>query len=223
MPMDIEIVEDLSAQTPSDKGYLKVRRLKLRTRYADGTLSEPYRYDVVDRAALDAVVVVMWSPRAEAPGDPLVCVRRQLRPPLMLRRGRELVVPDPRPDVELWELPAGLIEADERGEEGVLECARRETEEETGFALPRSEFARLGAAVFLSPGMCAEKIHAVKVRVPDPKMVVVAKGDGVVEAGATVAWWPLSECLARAADGTIEDAKTELALRRLQADVQRGG
>jgi ADP-ribose pyrophosphatase len=222
MPVDIEIVEDRTAQTPSDKGYLKVRRLTLRTRYADGTTSEAYRYDAVDRAALDAVVVLMWSAREGDPRDPLVCVRSQLRPPLLLRRGRALVVPDPRADLSLWELPAGLIEESERGEEGVLECARRETEEETGFALPRSEFSRLGAPVFLSPGLCAEKIHFVRVRVPDPTLAVEAKGDGVVEAGSTVAWWPLSECLARAADGALEDAKTELALRRLQAELGRG-
>lgn len=223
MPVDIEIIEDLSAQTPSDKGYLKVRRLRLRTRFADGTASEVFRYDAVDRAALDAVVVLMWAARTDAPHDPLVCVRSQLRPPLLLRRGRELVVPDQRVALELWELPAGLIEADERGEEGVLECARRETEEETGFSLPRGEFARLGAPVFLSPGLCAEKIHLVKVRVPDHQQAGEAKGDGVVEAGSTVAWWPLSECLARAEDGTIEDAKTELALRRLRAELERGG
>lgn len=219
MAVDLEIIEDLAAQTPSDKGYLKVRRYKLRTRYADGTLSEPYRYDAVDRAALDAVVVVMWAAREGSPSDPLVCVRKQLRPPLVLRRGRELVVPDTSTDLELWELPAGLIEVHERGEEGVLECARRETEEETGFSLPRSEFAPLGKPVFLSPGMCAEKIHLVKVRVPDPAAAVEAKGDGVLEAGSTVAWWPLSECLARAAEGVIEDAKTELALLRLRAEI----
>ena len=223
MPVDIEIVKDLTAQTPSDRGYIKVRRLTLRTHYADGTVSEEYRYDVVDRAALDAVVVLMWAAQTETPSDPLVCVRKQLRPPLLLRRGRELVIPDRSTELELWELPAGLIEQDERGEEGVLECARRETEEETGFSLPREEFARLGVPVFLSPGLCAEKIHFVKVRVPDPTHAVVAKGDGVVEAGATVAWWPLSECLARTEDGVIEDAKTELALRRLRAELERGG
>jgi ADP-ribose pyrophosphatase len=105
----------------------------------------------------------------------------------------------------------------------VLECARRETEEETGFALPGEAFARLGGPVFLSPGLCAEKIHFVRVHVPDPTLAVEAKGDGVVEAGSTVAWWPLSECLARAEDGTLEDAKTELALRRLRAELERGG
>lgn len=219
MAVDLEIIEDLAAQTPSDKGYLKVRRYKLRTRYDDGTLSEPYRYDAVDRAALDAVVVVMWAAREGHPADPLVCVRKQLRPPLVMRRGRELVVPDPRADLELWELPAGLIEVHERGEEGVLECARRETEEETGFSLPRSDFAPLGRPVFLSPGMCAEKIHLVKVRVPDPTEAVEAKGDGVLEARSEVAWWPLSACLARAAEGVIEDAKTELALLRLRAEI----
>ena len=214
MAIEIELLDDRASETPSDKGFIKVRRLRLRTRADDGRLSDPFPYDVADRAALDAVVVLMHAENPEAPDDPLVCVRAQLRPPLLLRRGRALAVPDPRGELTLWELPAGLIEPHEKGEAGVVACAARETEEETGFTLPETSFVRLGGPVFLSPGLMAEKIHLFAVRVPDHRAEVEAKGDGAVEQGATVRWWPLSACLARCAEGVIEDAKTELALRR---------
>lgn len=222
MSTRIEIIDDRSSSIPSDGGFLKVRRLRMRSHYADGSVSEVYPYDVVDRKALDAVVVVLFADRDDAPTDPLVCVRTALRPPLALRGARDLVVPDPRTDVELWEMPAGLIEPHEKGLDGVRACASRETHEETGFEVTASEFELLGVPVFLSPGMCGEKIHIVCARVADPRAAVHAAGDGVLEAGAIVEWWPLSVCLSRAAEGVIEDAKTELALHRFKARLARG-
>ncbi len=223
MSTRIEIVDDRSSSVPSDGGFIQVRRLRLRSHYDDGVVSEVYPYDVVDRRALDAVVIVLFAVRDGAPDDPLVCVRTALRPPLALRQQRELVVPDARVDVELWEMPAGLIEAHEKGVEGVRACAARETLEETGFDLPASAFEALGVPVFLSPGLCGEKIHILCARVADPRVEVHAEGDGVLEARARVEWWPLSQCLACAAEGVIEDAKTELALHRLRARIARGG
>jgi 8-oxo-dGTP pyrophosphatase MutT (NUDIX family) len=140
---------------------------------------------------------------------------------LALRRLRELPLPDVRPCVELWELPAGLIEAHERGHEGVRACASRETLEETGFTVAPTAFEALGAATYLSPGMCGEKIHFVCARVDDPHAAVSAQGDGVLEARARIEWWPLSVCLARADEAVIEDTKTELALHRF-ARIARG-
>ncbi len=223
MAIDIEILEDRASETPSDRGFIKVRRLRVRTRAEDGAVSAPFPYDVADRAALDAVVVLMHADDPDAPHDPMVCVRAQLRPPLLLRRGRALAVPDPSASLSLWELPAGLIEVHERGEEGVVACAARETEEETGFALPHGAFSRLGAPVFLSPGLMAEKIHAFSVRVPDHRAEVVALGDGALEHGAAVRWLPLSECLRLCAAGDIEDAKTELVLRRFRDALAPSG
>lgn len=216
MPIEIEIIEDHSATTPSDKGFLKARRLHLRSRYEDGTTSEPYPYDCIDRGPLDAVTVVLWSKRDHSPRDPWVCLRTALRPPLLLRRDRDLVVPDPRQSLELLELPAGLIESHERGELGVRQCAKRETEEETGYDLPVDSFVHLGPPVFLSPGMSPEKIHFTSVEVPDRDARPEAKGDGVLEQGATITWVPFSTALERCHNGEIEDAKSELALRRFE-------
>ncbi|MBL8602079.1 MAG: NUDIX hydrolase [Myxococcales bacterium] len=223
MAIELEIVEDRAAATPSDAGFLKVRRLRLRAHYPSGTSSEVFSYDVADRAALDAVCVVLWSPNPERPEDPLVLVRTALRPPLRLRRDRTLTVPDRSEGLELWELPAGLIELSERGEAGVIACGARETEEETGVALDHDRFERLGVPVFLSPGMCGEKIHLLVARVDDRSKTGSGAGDGVLEQGARCEWWPLSVCLARADEGVIEDAKTELGLLRFARRLAQRG
>ncbi len=217
MATELEIVDDLGATTPSNRGFLKVRRLRLRAHYDDGRVTDPFPYDVVDRAALDAVCMVLWTDNPDAPHDPLVLVRTALRPPLLLRRARPMVVPDPRTELLLWELPAGLIEPDERGEAGVMDCAARETEEETGFALTPDAFRRLSVPVYLSPGLCAEKIHFVTAHIPDRGRVGVATTSEVLEHSSECVWWPLSLCLQRCAEGVIEDAKTELGLLRFAA------
>ncbi len=222
MAIELEVMDDLGATTPSDRGFLKVRRLRLRARYGDGRTSDPFPYDAVDRASLDAVCMLLWAANPASPGDPLVLLRTALRPPLLLRRTRSLVVPDPRTGLELWELPAGLIEPDERGMAGVIACAVRETEEETGFALPAAAFEALGAPVFLSPGLCAEKIHLVVAEVADRAAVGAATTHEVLEHGSECVWWPLSTCLQRCAEGVVEDAKTELGLLRFAASRAAG-
>jgi ADP-ribose pyrophosphatase len=113
-------------------------------------------------------------------------------------------------------MPAGLIEPGEIGELAVLETAARETEEETGFKLPASAFARLGVPVYLSPGLSGEKLHFVHAEV-DRSTPCKVTATEVVEQASRVEWWPLSEALARAARGEVEDCKTELAMHRLTA------
>ena len=54
---------------------------------------------------------------------------------------------------ELWELPAGTLEA---GEEPV-DCARRELAEETGF---RPEVIEPLGEFFTTPGICTERMYA---------------------------------------------------------------
>lgn len=220
MAIELEVIEDRSHATPSDVGFLRVRRLTLRTHYEDGTQSEPYRYDVVDRDALDAVVMLLHSAREGHARDPWVCLRTALRPPLHLRRTHPKPVPDAHESPVIWELPAGLIEAGETGTRAVLETAARETEEEVGYALPPEAFEPLGVPVYLSPGMCGEKIHVVHAEV-DRSRPCRPTATEVVEKASRVEWWTLEDALARADDGTLEDCKTELALRRFHARLAR--
>lgn len=207
----VEIVEERSAEARCDVGFLRLRRLSLRNRYGDGTLSDTYVYDLVERTALDAVAIVLV---ARGGDEPAICLRSALRPPVALRE-------DDATGVQ-WEVPAGLIEADEPGPEGVLACAAREALEEVGAKLAPDDFAPLGPAVLLSPGVMAERLSFVVADV-DPAACVTPTEDGSpVEEQAVVRFVPLSEALAACASGVIADIKTELAVRRL-ADRERGG
>lgn len=204
----VDVVEDRSAGARADEGFLKVRRLVLRNAYPDGETSRAYTYDVVDRDALDAAVIVLVT--AESP--PRVCLRSSVRPPLAMREGGG--------SPALWEVPAGLLEPDEQGELGVLRASAREALEETGFALPPEAFTTLGPPVYLSPGVLGERIHFTLATI-DPAHVGHPEGDGSpTEERAIVRLVPLAEALGACDDGRIEDAKTEVALRRLAARVR---
>jgi ADP-ribose pyrophosphatase len=212
----IEVVEDRTASSRADEGFIRVRRLSLRNHYEDGSASATYAYDCAERAAMDAVVIVLHT------SDARVCLRSSIRPPLALRPGYALPLPD-RGDPTLFEVPAGLVEAEERGEEGLRACSARETLEEVGLALAPESFARLGPPVYLTPGLIAEKIHLLHARV-DPRDAGAPALDGSpVEENARIEWVPLADALAACRDGRIEDIKTELALRRLAETITEVG
>jgi hypothetical protein len=46
---DMEVVEDLTARSRCDEGFLQLKRLVCRNRHSDGSSSAEYRVDVVDR------------------------------------------------------------------------------------------------------------------------------------------------------------------------------
>jgi ADP-ribose pyrophosphatase len=204
----IDVVDD---RTSSESGFLRVRRLVLRNRYGDGSApSRDYPYDCVERAAIDAVGIVLY---ARSPDR--VCVRSAIRPPLSLRPSYALPIAASSPDPTLFEIPAGLVEPDEHGEEGLRACAARETMEEVGIDLTADAFFRLGPAVYLSPGLSAEKLYFLAAEA-DPETATTPSLDGSpVEEAAVIRWLPLADALDACRLGAIEDAKTEVAIRRL--------
>jgi ADP-ribose pyrophosphatase len=209
--IDVEQLEDRSASARCDEGFLRVRRLMLRNRYADGTASAAYRYDVVERDALDAVAIVLVDDRGP---EPRVCLRSSLRPPLAFRGRYRLPVRDGAGAV-LWEVPAGLVEPDEEGEAGLRACAARETLEEVGLSLGPDAFERLGPAVCMSPGVLAEKLHYFVARVAPETRGAPTEDGTPVEERAEVRFVPLAAALEACRDGRIADVKTEAAIRRL--------
>jgi ADP-ribose pyrophosphatase len=99
---------------------------------------------------------------------------------------------------EIWEIPAGRLDAAEPPES----CARRELLEETGASAER--FERL-TTIFTTPGFCDEQIHlfaAHGVRV-DEKAVQREKDEFI-----RVVPHQLSRVLGMIAGGEIVDAKT---------------
>jgi len=197
-----------------DGGFLAIRRLHLRNRRDDGSLSEPYLCDFAVRPyGLDAVIVVVWR---RVGGRIDVLLRDALRPPLALGREPDrVVVPDPRPYLHLTELVAGILEVGDVGEDGLRARAAEEVHEEAGFRVEAADVVILGAASFPSPGALPEKFHFTAVEVPGDAEAEPPAGDGSpMEEGAVTRWLDLDQAIAACTGGEIEDLKTELGLRR---------
>lgn len=206
----VRIEERKSLDPP---GFLGLRRLIMRVRYQSGGASEPFEYDAVGRSRLDAVVIAAHYRGDD--GRRHVVLRSALRPPLTLRRDEPSPVAERESLGSLWELPAGLVEADERSPEGLRNCAARELMEEVGVEVPPHALAPLGPSSFPAPGVIGERHFFFHVEI-DPSRIHTPTEDGsALEREARLAAIPLDEAIALARSGEIEDEKTELALRRL--------
>ena len=205
------LVEERPSLDPP--GFLRLRRMILRVAFADGTTSEPFEYDSIDRARLDAVVVAAHYRGAD--GRRQVLLRSALRPPVALRP-RETSPVEEKPSLgSLWELPAGLVEADERSPEGLRRCAARELHEEVGVEVSPDAMHPLGPSSFPAPGVIGERHFFFHVEI-DPSRVHVPTEDGsALERQAQVIAVDLGRAIELTRTGSIEDEKTELALRRL--------
>jgi ADP-ribose pyrophosphatase len=208
-------------------GFLGLRRLRMRNRRADGSRSEPYQCDYVVRpTGLDAVVVAVYHLSPEA--GLRVLVRDELRPPLMLARsGEGLPVPEERTSLLFTGVVAGILEAEDRGEEGIRSRAAIEVWEEAGYRVCADDVVFLGAGTFPTPGAIPEKFWLTAVPIADPEAREPPPGDGSpMEEGATIRWLDVDQAIAACVRGEIADAKTELVLRRLRdrlADPRQGG
>ena len=219
----LEIVGDRTATSKCDEGYLRVRRYDLRARWrgegAPSEPSEPFKYDVVQRWNADAVAVL---PHFVRDGARRVVLRSSLRPPIPLRGAPFLDdVDPPLPPAAargvLWEIPAGLVEKDERSAAGLVACAVRETEEEIGVVVARENMRPLGGAMFPSAGVVGELIFFFECEV-DLATRKEPGGDGSpLERNARVVDVSLQDALRWCDAGLLPDAKTEIALRRFAA------
>ncbi|MBI4509038.1 MAG: NUDIX hydrolase [Deltaproteobacteria bacterium] len=198
-------------------GFLAIRRLTMVNVRADGSRSRPYLCDFIVRPkGVDAVVVAIFT---RGPGGKVrVLVRDGLRPALHLgRQADDVPIPDRKKYLFFREVVAGIVEKEDMGEGGVRRRAALEVEEEAGFRVDPERIFFLGAGSFPSPGAMAEKFWLTAVEIEDPNAATSLDGDGSpMEECAHVAWLDLDEAIAACESGEIEDAKTELALRRLK-------
>ncbi|MBV8759156.1 MAG: NUDIX hydrolase [Deltaproteobacteria bacterium] len=204
-----------SDERTGEGGFLAIRRLRLRNRRPDGTLSRGYVCDFIARPyGQDAVVVALF---ARAPGTTRVLVRECLRPAIAMGRdAARAPLPERPPALTLTELVAGIIEDGDHGEAGLRTRAAAEAHEEAGFAVDPARVILLGAGMLPSPGSMVEKFYFTAVEV-DPAAQQALEGDGSpMEEGASTRWLPLDDAIAACVRGEITDLKTELGLRRLR-------
>ena len=192
---------------------MSLRRLELVASFPDGTKSEPFLYDVAERKALDAVVVAPHF--RDDDGKRCVLLRSALRPPAAFRPREAWPLPEKETLGAFWELPAGLVEENERSEEGLRSCAARELFEETGAKLGPEQMLPLGPSLFPCAGVIGERHFFFHAEI-DPRNVTPPTEDGsVLERHALLAAPTLADVMALVRAGQIEDAKTEVGLRRL--------
>ncbi len=220
----IEIVEDYTKRARCDEGFLHLKRYRARNRRADGTSSPEYRIDVIDRPTLDAVAVCLWARTGRGVE---VLTRRGLRPAAYFRREKPPALPEPE-YLLLEELVAGVLEPGERGLDALRRRAAAEVREETAIEIAPERLGLLGAPFFMLPGIASEKIHLLEAEVPRVGAAgpheAPQEGDGSpMEEGAVLEWRELGAAIAACERGEIEDAKTELAFRRLAARLAGGG
>ena len=216
----VDVVRRIDAAPLPGRAFLSLHRLELENVYPDGAVSRPYAYDAVLRRYLDAVALLLTTGWDDAPR---VCLRSCVRPPLLLRPSAVTPLEEPSRPPCLWELPAGLIEGDDKGAEGIRSRASAEAFEEVGVRIPADRFTILPGAPFVSPGVIPERLYFARAEVARPEDAQAPAGDGSpVEERAAIAWVALDEALDLCDRGEIEDMKTELGLRRLAA-LRRAG
>lgn len=215
---EIEVVDDFTESARCDEGFLHVRRLRCRNRRTDGSASPVYRVDMVDRPRLDAVAVAIFR-REE--GGVQVLTRQNLRPAAYFRKDKSKVVEDGRSHLFVEEIVAGLLEANDRGDEGIQKRAAQEVREEGGIDVAPKDVRRLGGPFFLAPGILSEKIFLCAVDATGKPQRPPAGDGSPLEEGGAVRWRGLDELIDACCSGEIQDAKTELAALRLRATLQR--
>lgn len=215
--LDVEVVEDRTAGSRADEGFLRVRRLVVQSVFRDGTRSAPYPCDILSRARTDAVALLLWDERRDGRGRRTlrVLLKTGVRPPVFLRRHLRLTQPDARPWGRLVEMVAGMLEPEDGGPDGVERRAAAEAVEEAGVPVAPADVGPLGAESFPSPGVTDEKVHFRAARA-DLDARAAPEGDGsAMEHGTTVVVLPVAEAIAACRRGDVPDMKTEVALLRL--------
>jgi len=222
------LIEDVSPQDAG--GFLRLIRQRFCAHYPDGSSSKPFLYDSIDRRAIDAVVICAHfqskggSSKGGSSNDPSktgpwVYLRSALRPPLFNRAKTRGPYEVSEPLGALWELPAGLVEERDQNPAGPALTAQRELFEELGFQVPLETVRSLGPALLPAPGFVAEQHFYFHVEVdPTARQEPSLDGSALEHFGQVLAL-PLTEALEWCHRGVIQDAKTELGLRRLAEEL----
>lgn len=215
-PVGVELVQDLSEIAAPVSGFLRRHRHRVKTVMNDGHRTDTYVVDYADRDAhrRDAVAVAVYSP-GKNPARTRVLLRRQVRYAAYLVTGQAVTV----------ELVAGLIELPETA----AACTVRELWEEAGVTITPDRVRPLGPPFFPIPGLSTERIVPTMVELPAEQLEAVSTllppGDGSpFEEGAENFVVSLEEAFEMMAEPAlpgaevtfINDAKTELILRRLE-------
>ena len=209
---DIEVVGEDTGEKESP--FVRVRRLRLRHRYAGGQYSASYLFDMIEGSFADAVAIVLYY--IDDDGKVWVGLRRGVRPSIYLRKHNPVKADlDGLSRLTYLEVVAGGVEYGDLDTIGIDGRAVLEVREEAGFEVKVENMVSLGKGTFSSPGSGMEKLHYRAVQV-DLGKGAEPKGDGhPLEEVSEFKFHELSEAISWCRQGIIEDAKTEIGFCRL--------
>lgn len=213
--MKIVDVKICASQVFGEGGFAQLRRLKIQNVRQDGSLSPIYTLDLLERPRrIDAVSILAYQPQVNS-GEVQLLLRQGIRPVARLGRAGQPTRDGVEPALEHIEVVSGLLEEEDAGELGIKHRAAAELFEEVGLRVDPEQVEPLGPPVYLSIGIMAERIYFCCVAT-QLSNITTADGDGsFMEEGGSSIICTLSEALERCRRGQIQDAKTEVAIRRL--------
>lgn len=192
-------VEILKREEVFRKAIFRLQEVRLRHElYAGGMSDEIVRLSLERGDSVSAVV--------HDTVDDLVVFTEQFRYPTF-EKGPGWIL----------ELPAGMLDA---GDATPTASIEREILEETGYAASGGEHV---ATFYVSPGGTSERIHLYYFAVQPADRRTEGGGKHSEGEDIRTVTLPVSEALARAADGRIEDAKTLIGLQWLALRLAGGG
>lgn len=208
-------LELIQADINNEKSFLRDKHDLVRAHHPNGKISQEFIVSSVVRKRYDAVAVLAYQYDLETKTFHTY-LRSCLRPGAMLRDYIASELPEDDHVGNFYEIPAGLVEPDERGLTGLKLAAAREFDEEIGFTIEPERFEKLGIRVFTMPGICAERIFffSVELKNSDKRHEPASDGHPLEEDGE-VKCLPLNRALNWLDEGYLPDIKTEIGLRRL--------
>lgn len=199
-PSPLPPAAEILAEQTVHHGRFPKQVLRFRFRRFDGTMSRPLSWEVWRRG--QAAALLPYDPETDR-----VVLIEQFRLPALLAG----LAP------RLLEVPAGLLDEDDPER-----CARRETTEEAGLSVGRTE--KLGLYL-LTPGGSDERIHlfAGEVAAPPTGADGIGGRFGLAEEGEDirVRVFDANDAIEAAFDGRVSNATTAIALAWLGLNRDR--
>lgn len=203
--------EILEEKIIPETGFLKIKRAKVKLHYENGEVSPEFEIDTVKRLQMNAVVILAHF---DDNGVRKIYLRSAIRPALALD-SYDSELPEENSVGNQWEIPAGFVEPEEKGVEGLKQAASRELMEELGFNYTTDKFNLLGKRIFSAIGLCSERLFFFEIEVNPEEQKQPTLDGHPFEENAAIITVPLEQAVNYISQGYLPDSKTEVGILRL--------
>lgn len=207
MKLPPQIKLEIIRAAPEAPAFIRTERNLCKLNFPDGK-SATTVLDTVIRKCNDAVVIMAVNSGVKSPTH--VWLRSCLRPAAAIREAQESNYGF---SGNLWELPAGLVDAGELPQE----AAKRECLEELGFDIEVQNF-KLVHTVLSMPSLISERLYFYIVDCTDYEQCVPCLDGSALEEGAELLCYNIRH-LEQDLDN-LPDIKTNLGIRILKDYVK---